>query len=49
MRNQRQNENVDESCYIDLRSRVWIVMRLTENDSTRLYSNGDISVVIRYS
>ena len=26
-------------------SRVWIVMRPTENDSTRLYKNGDISAV----
>ena len=32
-----------------LRSRVWIVMRPTENDSTKLYKNGDISVVITYS
>ena len=32
-----------------LRSRVWIVVRPTENDSTRLYKNGDISVVISCS
>ena len=31
------------------RSRVWIVVRPTENDSTRLYKNGDISVVISCS
>ena len=35
--------------FIGLRSRVWIVMRPTENDLTRLYKNGDISVVISYS
>ena len=29
----------------DLRSRVWIVARPTVNDSTRLYKNGDISIV----
>ena len=34
---------------IELRSRVWIVVRPTENDSTRLYKNGDISVVISCS
>ena len=27
---------------------MWIVTRPTENDSTRLYKNGDISVVISY-
>ena len=32
-----------------LRSRVWIVVRPTENDSTRLYKNGDISDVISCS
>ena len=32
-----------------LRSRVWTDVRATENDSTRLYKNGDISVVISYS
>ena len=32
-----------------LRSHVWIVVRPTENDSTRLYKNGDISVVISCS
>ena len=33
----------------DLRSRVWIDVQGTENDSTRLYKNGDISAVIEYS
>ena len=33
------------TCSQHLRSRVWIVVRPTENDSTRLYKNGDISVV----
>ena len=32
-----------------LRSRVWIAVRPTENDSTRLYKNGDTSVVISCS
>ena len=32
-----------------LRSRVRIEVRPTENDSTRLYKNGDISVVITCS
>ena len=32
-----------------LRSRVRIEVQLTENDSTRLYKNGDISVVITRS
>ena len=34
---------------VSLKSRVWIVVRPTENDSTRLYKNGDISVVISCS
>ena len=29
-----------------LRSRVWITVLPTENDSTRLYKNGDISAVL---
>ena len=33
----------------NLRSRVRIEVRPTENDSTRLYKNGDISVVITCS
>ena len=32
-----------------LRSRVWIAVQPTKNDSTRLYKNGDISVVISCS
>ena len=28
----------------ELKSRVWIAVRPTENDSTRLYKNGDIQV-----
>ena len=34
---------------VKLRSRVRIEVRPTENDSTRLYKNGDISVVIMCS
>ena len=34
---------------IHLRSRVRIEVRPTENDSTQLYKNGDISVVITCS
>ena len=30
----------------DLTLRVWIAMRPTENDSTRLYRNDDISAVV---
>ena len=32
-----------------LRSRVWIAMQPTENDSTWLHKNGNITVVISYS
>ena len=35
--------------FIALRSRVRIEVRPTENDSTRLYKNGGISVVITCS
>ena len=34
---------------IQFRSRLRIEVRLTENDLTRLYKNGDISVVITCS
>ena len=32
---------------ISFRSRLWIALGPTENDSTRLYKDGDISAVIR--
>ena len=44
-----QNIHVDigsKICQSSLRSRVWINVRPTENDSTRLCKNGDISAVI---
>ena len=40
----------DLGCWrLTLRSRVWIVVRPTENDSTRLYKNDDISIVMSCS
>ena len=45
-----RNERIDEKTIMDsLRSRVRIEVRPTENDLTRLYKNGDISIVITCS
>ena len=38
-----------QTLYLQLRSRLRIEVQPTENDLTRLYKNGEISVVITYS
>ena len=47
MRLERQNKYFPYGPRSRLKSRVWIDVRSTENDSSRLYKNGDISAVIK--